>query len=134
MLYESKHITSSYFSSLFLKELGVDLLADDLGADVIFHSNAKPHLFKYKLHFLLFFHGAICLNLSMRERIEVENSISNRTTCQFGPYKIANYCSCLEKYLQLLKDGRCLVDISTLLLDIGQGLRQPCTLNLHIDL
>lgn len=79
VLYESQHITSSYFSALFLKELGVNLLADDLGADVIFYSDAKPHLFKYKLHFLLFFHGAICLNLSMREGIKVENSMSNRT-------------------------------------------------------
>lgn len=56
--------TSPYFTALFLKELGVNLLADDLGADVVFYSDAKSHLFKYKLDFLLFFHGAICLNLS----------------------------------------------------------------------
>lgn len=55
----------SYFTALFLKELGVNLLADDLGADVVLHSNAKSHLFKYKLDFLLLFHGAISLNLSM---------------------------------------------------------------------
>lgn len=57
--------TSPYFSAFFLKELGVNLLADDLCADVVFYSNAKSHLFKYKLDFLLFFHGAICLNLNM---------------------------------------------------------------------
>lgn len=83
--------TSPYFSALFLKELGVNLLADDLGADVIFNSNAKPHLFKYKLHFLLFFHGAVCLNLRMQERTKVENSIWNRAVCQFCLSKIASW-------------------------------------------
>lgn len=34
-----------YLGALLLEEFGVDLLADDLGADVILDSNAKPHLF-----------------------------------------------------------------------------------------
>lgn len=124
---------SPYFSALFLKELGVNLLADDLGADVVFYSNAKSHLFKYKLDFLLFFHGAVCLHLSMSWKQHVTKDCVPICPISFH-HEIAACVLFLKKYLQLLKNGCCLLDISTLLLDIGQGLRQPCTLNFYIDL
>lgn len=57
----------SHLGALLLEEFGVYLLADDLGANVILDSNAKPHLFQDKLHLLLFLHGAICLHLSQKE-------------------------------------------------------------------
>lgn len=60
--------SSSYLGALLLEEFGVNLLADDLGANVILDSNAQPHLFQDELHLLLFLHGAICLHLS-REKI-----------------------------------------------------------------
>ncbi len=58
----------SYLSALLLEEFGVNLLADDLGANVILDSNAKPHLFQDELHLLLFLHGAICLHLSRKNK------------------------------------------------------------------
>lgn len=42
--------------------------------------------------------------------------------------------SSFSVHLQLLEDGGCLFDLSALLLDTGQRLCQPCTLNLYIDL
>lgn len=52
-----------HLCALLLEELGVYLLANDLGANVILDSDAKPHLFQDKLHLLLLLHGAICLHL-----------------------------------------------------------------------
>ena len=54
----------SYLTALLLEEFGANLLADDLGANVILDSNAEPHLFQDKLRLLLFRHGAICLHLN----------------------------------------------------------------------
>lgn len=52
-----------HLCALLLEELGVYLLANDLGANVILDSDAKPHLFQDKLHLLLLLHGAIGLHL-----------------------------------------------------------------------
>lgn len=37
-------------------------------------------------------------------------------------------------HLQFLQNGSRLFDITALLLNVGQGLCKPCTLNLNIDL
>lgn len=53
MLYENEHFdftpnglnaSITYCGSLFLKELGVDFLADDLSPDVVFLGQTQPHL------------------------------------------------------------------------------------------
>lgn len=63
-------ISASHLSALILKEFGVYLLADDLGANVILDSNAEPHLFQDEFGFLLFFHGAVRFNLTREAKEE----------------------------------------------------------------
>lgn len=133
----------SYLGALLLEEFGVYFLADDLCANVILDSNTKPHLFQDKFHFLLFLHGAICLHLSRGKKYSKN---IEETLHMFPIYKCGHknyqhdyiYSGRLlrqsHSYLKLLKNGSCLFDLSTLLLDIGQGLRQPGALNLYIDL
>lgn len=53
-----------YLSPVLLKELRVYLLADDLGANIIFDGDAQPHLLQDKFHLLLLLHGSIRLHLS----------------------------------------------------------------------
>lgn len=53
----------TYLCALLLEELCVYFFADDLGANVILDSDAKPHLLQDELHFLLLLHGAIRLHL-----------------------------------------------------------------------
>lgn len=60
-------IESPHLCALLLEELGVDFLADDLGADVVLHGDAQPHLLKDELHLLLLLHGAVGLHLQEKE-------------------------------------------------------------------
>lgn len=74
--------TVSYLGPFLLKELGVYLLADDLGANIIFDSDAEPHLFQDKLHLLLLFHGAVRLHLSNKKQPVNETGLSSsHITC-----------------------------------------------------
>ena len=56
-----------HLCALVLEELGVDFLADDLGADVVLHSDAQPHLLQNELRLLLLLHGAVRLHLKQKE-------------------------------------------------------------------
>lgn len=53
----------SHLRAFLLKELGVDLLADDLSADVVFDGYAQPHLLQDELHLLFLLHGAVRFHL-----------------------------------------------------------------------
>lgn len=57
---------SPHLCALLLEELGVDFLADDLGADVVLNGDAQPHLLKDELHLLLLLHGAVGLHLKQK--------------------------------------------------------------------
>lgn len=54
---------SSHLGAFLLKELGVDLLADNLSADVVFNGYAQPHLLQDELHLLFLLHGAVRFHL-----------------------------------------------------------------------
>jgi len=54
----------AHLRALFLEELGADLLADDVGTDVVLDSDAQPHLLQDELHLLLLRHGAVRLHLA----------------------------------------------------------------------
>lgn len=79
MLYENEHFdftpnslnaSITYCGSLFLKELGVNFLADDLSPDIVFLGQTQPHLLQNKLYLLLLLHRAKGLHLKRGHRVK----------------------------------------------------------------
>jgi len=53
---------------VIVKELGVDLFANDRRSDVVLFGEAEPHLLQYKLYFLSLLHRAKRLYLQQEKQ------------------------------------------------------------------